>query len=296
MIGNLMHNGNTQYQTTIAGAVSCYDIGVHSGQKIQMTLKPNHSNSGVVFVRTDVSGHDNVILANYKNVTETTLSTSISNSAGASVATIEHLMSALAGTGIDNIIVELDGPEVPIMDGSSKLFLFMIECAGKIILPYKKKHVMIRQEVSVSDNGSEITIAPHDKNHLTIDLTIDFPSPAIGMQKILFDHNSEVFSSQIASARTFGFVRDLEYLQSRGLARGASLENAIGIENDKIINSEGLRFQDEFVRHKALDLIGDVYTSGGVVIGYLSGYKTSHQLNNMLLRKIFENPNSYEIV
>jgi UDP-3-O-[3-hydroxymyristoyl] N-acetylglucosamine deacetylase len=280
-------------QTTIQNPISCYGIGVHSGKKTQVTLKPAKPGTGVVFVRTDVATLDNKIQASYCNVFDTTLSTSIKNNAGIQVSTIEHLMAAIWGCSISNIIIEIDGPEVPIMDGSSKPFVFMIECAGKKQQNAAMRFLKLIKEVRVSDNGSEIIAQPSTETY--IDLTIDFASPVIGKQQHVFSSNVS-FKDEIADSRTFGFVHELDYLQSKGLAKGASLDNAIGIDKDIILNHKGLRHKNEFVRHKLLDLLGDLFSAGGSFIGELNGYKTSHSINNQFLRKVFNDPTSYKWV
>lgn len=278
-------------QKTIQNPISCYGIGVHSGRKTQVTLKPAKANTGIVFVRSDVSLIDNKIFSTYDQVFDTTLSTSIRNDAKVHVATIEHLMAAIWGCEINNLIVEIDGPEVPIMDGSSKPFVFMIECAGIKQQNAPVKYLKILKEVVVTDKDSEIIATPYDGTQ--IDLTIDFVSQAIGRQHHTYSTNSS-FIDEIADSRTFGFMHELEYLQNKGLALGASLDNAIGIDNDIILNHEGLRHSNEFARHKLLDLLGDLYTIGGNFVGKLDGFKTSHSLNNKLIHKIFEDPFSYE--
>lgn len=278
-------------QQTLQNPISCFGIGVHSGNKTQVTLKPAPQNSGVIFVRTDITQVDNKVYATYNNVCDTTLSTSIKNLAGTQISTIEHLMAAIWGCNIDNIIVEIDGPEVPIMDGSSKPFVFMIEYAGIKIQNTSKKYLKLLKEIHVSDNDCELFAKPSE--NLQIDLTIDFASPAIGKQQHKLNEK-ENFRAEIADSRTFGFLHELDYLQSKGLAKGASLDNAIGIDKDIILNHEGLRHDNEFVRHKMLDLLGDLFNSGGSIIGEISGYKTSHSLNNKFLHKLFENPCSYQ--
>jgi UDP-3-O-[3-hydroxymyristoyl] N-acetylglucosamine deacetylase len=274
-------------QQTLQNPISCFGIGVHSGNKTQVTLKPAPTNSGVIFVRTDVTQVDNRVYATYNNVCDTTMSTSIKNIAGTQISTIEHLMAAIWGCGIDNIIVEIDGPEVPIMDGSSKPFVFMIEYAGIKEQNLSKKHLQLLKEIHVSDNGCEIFAKPSENFH--VDLTIDFASTAIGKQQHSLSAKHS-FRDEIADSRTFGFLHELDYLQSKGLAKGASLDNAIGIDKDIILNHEGLRHDNEFVRHKMLDLLGDLFNAGGNFIGEINGYKTSHALNNKFLHKLFEDP------
>lgn len=280
-------------QTTISCPISCYGIGVHSGKKTQVTLKPANPNTGVVFVRTDVTSVDNKIYTSYKNVFDTSLSTSIKNDAGIKVSTIEHLMAAIWGCGLSNVIIEIDGSEVPIMDGSSQPFVFMIECAGIKKTNIPKKCLKLLKDVYVTNGDSEIIA--NVSSMLSIDLTIDFSSSAIGKQKYIFN-NEKSFVSEIANSRTFGFLHELDYLQGKGLAKGASLDNTIGIDKNVILNHEGLRHDNEFVRHKMLDLLGDLSCAGGNFIGSLKGFKTSHELNNQLLHKIFSDPSGYKWV
>jgi len=280
-------------QTTIIRPVSCYGIGVHSGQKTQLTLKPAPANTGILFIRSDVTATTNVLQAHYSTVSDTTLSTTISNDAKVKISTIEHLMAALYGSGIDNIIVEIDGPEVPIMDGSSKAFVFLIECAGTMTLNAPAKIIKINRDISVMHNGSEISITP--ANEFAIEVKIDFASPVIGKQSMEFA-NIALFKDEIASARTFGFMHELEYLKNKGLARGASLENAIGIEGDVILNEGGLLFENEFARHKLLDAVGDIYTAGTHIVGKFICNKPGHHINNEILRKIFSDPNNYSFM
>jgi len=281
-------------QVTLSKPVSCYGIGVHSGKCTQLTIEPTKENTGIIFVRTDISSENNYIEAKYFNVSDTLLSTTISNSNKIPVSTIEHIMAALWGCGIDNAIIKIDGPEVPIMDGSSKPFVFMIECAGKKLQNAPKKYLKILKEVTAAHKDCELICSPSD--HMKIDLTIDFNSKAIGRQSFVFS-KQESFNDNIADARTFGFTKDVDYLQSKGLALGASFENAIGIDDqDKVLNPDGLRYQDEFVRHKLLDLFGDLYTSGNNIISSINGYKTSHALNNELLQRIFSDSTSHKFV
>lgn len=281
-------------QQTLRKSISCYGVGIHSGKNTQITLKPARVNSGVLFIRTDVSQVDNKIHARYNNVYDTTLSTSIKNNAGIKVSTIEHLMAAIWGCGIDNIIVEIDSPEVPIMDGSSKDFVFMIKWAGiKKQRNNFKKYLKLLKEIYINDSGCHIHCIPN--NILHIDLSIDFTNPVIGKQRYKFN-KSQNFLDEIANSRTFGFIHQLDYLRSQGLAKGASLDNTIGIDKNTVLNHSGLRHDNEFVRHKILDLIGDLFNTGGNFIGKVNASKTSHTLNNKFLHKIFEDPYSYEWV
>ncbi len=287
------HYTMSKLQTTITRPVSCYGIGVHSGQKTQLTLKPAPANTGILFIRSDITAVSNVLQAHYSTVTDTMLSTTISNDAKVKISTIEHLMAALYGCGINNIIVEIDGPEVPIMDGSSKPFVFLIECAGTTILNAPSKNLRILRDISVTHKDTEIIVTPAQE--FSIEVKIDFASTAIGKQSMKLNDVS-IFKDEIAAARTFGFMHELEYLKKNGLARGASLENAIGIDGDVILNEGGLLFKNEFARHKLLDAVGDFHTAGANIIGYFVCNKPGHFLNNEILRKIFSDPNNYEMV
>lgn len=280
-------------QLTIKNPVRCFGIGLHSGNKTQITLRPATKDIGIVFVRTDVSSVNNLVIADYTNVFDTYLSTSIKNNANICVSTIEHLMAAIWGCGIDNLIIEINGLEVPIMDGSSKTFVFMLEYAGLKRLKALKRYLKIIKEVKIIDSGSEIFVQPSSR--MRIEVKIDFASKIIGKQKHVFV-NGDNFKDDIANSRTFGFVEELYYLQSKGLAKGASLDNAIGIDQGVILNQGGLRHKNEFARHKVLDLMGDLYTSRSSFIGQINGYKTSHNLNNQFLRKIFSNPYSFNFI
>jgi UDP-3-O-[3-hydroxymyristoyl] N-acetylglucosamine deacetylase len=280
-------------QISILNPTSCYGMGVHSGEIAQLTLRPAKENTGIVFVRTDLRQEINFIQAHCLNVSDTNLSTTIENEHKVHVSTTEHLMAALWGCGIDNVIVEIDGPEVPIMDGSSQPFVFMIECAGRKLQKAPRKYLKILKEVRATHQDCELICEP--SNSMTVDLTIDFASKVIGKQNLIFSGNDS-FKHNIANARTFGFAKELDYLKSKGLARGASLDNAIGIDEDAIMNHDGLRYSDEFVRHKLLDLFGDLYSTGSHLIANITGYKTSHALNNQFLRQIFSDNNCYQWV
>lgn len=279
------------YQATICTSISCYGEGVHGGKMSQLILEPASANTGIVFIRTDVTKHPNIIKATYNNVTETNLSTIVSNEHEVKVSTIEHLMAALYSFQIDNVIIKIDGPEVPIMDGSSRPFIFMLECAGTKILDAKREYIKVLKELEVSHGDAFITVKPD--NALEIDTSIEFNSSIIGKQQMTFNSKS-TFKEEIAAARSFGFVKDLKYLNSKGLALGVSLQNAVGIdEQDKTLVE--LRFEDEFVRHKILDSIGDFYTAGNI-IGNFRCHKSGHFLNNQILRKIFADSNNYVIL
>lgn len=279
-------------QKTISNIMTCQGHGVHSNKSTTVTLKPAPANSGIIFVRTDLTG-DNQIKAHYLNVHDTRLSTTITNKSGAKVSTIEHLMAAIWGSNIDNLIIEIDNEETPIMDGSSKSFVEILKQGGVQAQEAPKKILNLSKTITVEDGDCYITAMPSDQ--LQLDITIDFDHPAIGKQTHSCT-NPENFLVEIANARTFGFIKDLEMLKKIGLANGASLENTIGIDEEKILNPEGLKYENEFARHKLLDLIGDLFTCGSHFTFKLEGHKTSHKLNNIFLNKLFESTDNYKFI
>ena len=258
-----------------------------------MKLYPAEADYGIKFIRKDLN-ENNVIDAIWSNVTNTKLSTTISNKNGASVSTIEHLMSALSGLHIDNIKVEIDGPEVPIMDGSSIKFVNLIDTASIKNLHKKRKILKVKQNIKVEKDTSFVELKPNSQ--FSIDFEIDFPSKLVSQQSCQLQLVNGNYKTDIASARTFGFEKDVDMLRSNGLALGGSLENAVVVGETKILNSDGLRFKDEFVRHKILDSIGDLYLAGSPIQGYFSGSKSGHHLNNLLLRSLFSDENNYEYI
>lgn len=282
-----------KFRYSIENIVSCYGIGVHSGRDTQLTLKPARAGTGVIFVRTDVKTSDNFIKASFERVFDTSFSTCIKNEAGISVSTVEHLLAALWGCGIDDVIIELDGPEVPIMDGSSRPFVLMAEIAGRKRLNSPRKYVKILKEIYAETENSRIVAEPSEGMYIKTE--IDFADESIGRQVVDFSYGDS-FKEDLSEARTFGFLKDLEYLRSKGLAKGAGLDNSIGIDKGKILNPEGLRDEKEFVKHKTLDLIGDLSIGGSTLLGSVSAYKPGHTVNNIFLRKLFSDPNNYKII
>lgn len=280
-------------QRTIQHTVSCFGIGVHCGKPASITLHPAPANTGIKFIRTDLK-NNNEVVARYDFVSSTTLGTTIKNKYDIEVATIEHLMAALWGCQIDNIIIETDGPEIPIMDGSSEPFMFMIECAGVKELGHLRKYIEITNEISVEEKGSKMVVYPSED--FSVDMKIEFNDNFIKQQNYRFTDKNRSFKHELARARTFGFKHEAENLKRIGLAKGASLENAVVLHNDQVVNKEGLRYHDEFVRHKMLDLIGDLYLSGMPFKGHFDSYKPGHTINNILLHKIFATPNSWRVV
>lgn len=282
------------HQTTLKNPIHCNGVGLHSGQDITLTLKPASANSGITFKRTDVPEEISKIDAKYNNVTDTRLCTKISNEHDISVGTIEHLMAAIYACGLDNVSIEIDGPEIPVMDGSSEPFVFLIECAGIDELASPRKIIVVKKPVTVSQNGCTVSLEPYDD--FTISLEIDFANQAIGNQKKFVSVSAESFKQDISRARTFGSVQDVEQLRKMGLARGASLDNAVALDGERIINEEGLRYEDEFVRHKILDCIGDLSLAGATIMGHCQGYKAGHAINNAILHELFSDSSNWELI
>jgi len=256
-----------------------------------MTLKPAAAGTGIVFYRLDVAPENAEIPARYDTVTELVMCTTVANAAGVKVATIEHLMAAFSGSGIDNAIVELDGPEVPVMDGSAAPFIFLIECADTIEQAAPRQYIKILKEVAVCEGDAEAVLSPGD--NISIAFEIAFKNKRIGRQNCSFNMRNGTFKNELSRARTFGFLSELEQLKSMGLAKGGSLDNAIVLNGEDILNEEGLRYQDEFVRHKALDAVGDLYLAGAPIIGQFHGYRSGHALNNKLLHTFLSDENAW---
>ena len=286
-------NPNNSNQQTIKNEILLTGIGLHSGKQVELQLKPAEIDNGIKFIRTDKI-KDNVINAVWSNVTETVLSTTISNKGGLKISTIEHLMSALSGLHIDNLNIYINAPEVPIMDGSSRPFVDAIEDTGIKIQSKKRKILNVKKVIEVKNNDSSVKIIPNKQ--FSIDFEIDFPSQLVSKQSCQLQLINGNYKADIAAARTFGFEKDVEHLRSNGLALGGSLDNAVVVGERKILNKDGLRYNDEFVRHKILDSIGDLYLAGSPIIGYFYGNKSGHYLNNQLLRKLFSDESNYEYI
>jgi UDP-3-O-[3-hydroxymyristoyl] N-acetylglucosamine deacetylase len=281
-VGNRV-NGTSFRQTTLKSSIRCNGVGLHSGEKIAMTLYPAEPGTGITFRRTDLGGAE--IPARFENVVDTRLCTTIANEDGASVGTVEHLLAAFSGCEVDNAVVELDGPEVPIMDGSAEPFVFLIDCAGLVSQNAPRRAIRILRPVTVDDDGREASLKPSEG--FSVSLDIDFDNPRIGKQELTVEVTSHLFKAEICRARTFGFLHEVEALRQSGLALGGSLDNAVVLSGDEILNEGGLRYTNEFVRHKVLDCIGDLYLAGGPLIGHYSGRRTGHAIHNKLLRALF---------
>ncbi|MEJ1161568.1 UDP-3-O-acyl-N-acetylglucosamine deacetylase [Prosthecomicrobium sp. N25] len=282
-------------QTTIADTVRLVGTGVHSGERVSLALHPADAGTGIVFLRGDRrSGREIEIRADWTSVSATELCTVIGDPARGTVATIEHLMAALSGLGIDNVTVEIDGPEVPVMDGSARVFVEAIEGVGVEPLAERRRYIKVLKPIRVESGHSFAELRPHEGTRFEI--TIDFPNTLIGRQTYAADLTAKTFVRHVARARTFGFVSDLEKLLPLGLCRGSSLENSIAIKDDRVLNPEGLRYADEFVRHKALDAIGDLALAGGPIMGLYRSYRGGHRLNFQALAALFSDPNAWCIV
>lgn len=275
-----------QSQRTLKNAIHCSGIGLHSGLHVAMTLKPSEADSGIVFRRSDLPGQPE-IPALWSHAIETPLCTTIVRG-DVKIATIEHLLSAFAGLNIDNCLVEIDGPEVPAMDGSAAPFVFLIECAGIVEQRAPRRAFRILETVEESEPHRHCSLQPADAFELSFEIAFD--SPAIGRQVYDSEIDEAVYKRDISRARTFGFFDEVEALRRNGLGRGGSLENAVVIDGDQVLNDGGLRFKDEFVRHKVLDCVGDLYLAGGPIIGRFEGVKAGHALTLRLLKSLFARP------
>ncbi|NGX15230.1 UDP-3-O-acyl-N-acetylglucosamine deacetylase [Wenzhouxiangella sp. XN24] len=281
-------------QRTLKNTIRATGVGLHTGEKVLMTLGPAPVNSGIVFRRSDLDPAPQ-IRADGMLVGETTLGTTLVQD-GVRVATVEHLMSAFAGLGIDNATVELSATEVPIMDGSAGPFVFLIQSAGIAEQSAAKRFIRIRRPVEVHEGDKWARFTPFDGFKVNFEIEFDHPVFKRHAQTASMDFGTTSFLREISRARTFGFMRDMEFLRSMNLGRGGSLDNAIVLDDYRILNDDGLRYENEFVRHKILDAIGDLYLLGHSIIGEFSGYKSGHGLNNQLLRELVRNESAWEEV
>ena len=279
-------------QRTLKGPVTCAGVGLHTGAKVTMQLLPSRPDTGIVLVRTDLPGKP-ALKAVAANVIDTALATNL-GTAKFRIQTVEHVLAAFAGLGIDNVRIELDGPEVPIMDGSAAPFAALIVEAGVREQDVPKSFMVIKKAVTVKDGDKHATLAPG--RGFRVDCTIDFQHPLISDQTVSLKFSDRTFMREVSGARTFGFLRDVEKLKAMGLAQGGSLDNAIVVDDFSILNPEGLRFPDEFVRHKVLDAVGDVSLLGLPVVGHLTAYKSGHALNHKLVTKVLSEKAHYAVV
>ncbi|MBM3488787.1 MAG: UDP-3-O-acyl-N-acetylglucosamine deacetylase [Alphaproteobacteria bacterium] len=277
-------NNGARQQSTVKAPIGCSGIGLHSGRRIALRILPAPANAGLSLRRTDLE-RDNEIPLRWTQVVDTTLATTVGNKSGCRVGTVEHLMAALAGCEIDNAVIEVDGPEIPVFDGSAAPFVFLIECAGTVAQWAPRRAIKVLKSVAVFDGDKRMSLRP--SNGFSVEFEIDFESPAIARQTLTVDVTTAAFKAEIARARTFGFAHEVERLKAAGLARGGSLENALVISDDQVLNEEGLRYADEFVRHKMLDCIGDLYLAGAPIIGRVQALRSGHNLNRRLLEALF---------
>ena len=281
-------------QRTLKNIIRATGIGLHSGEKVYLTLRPAAVDTGIVFRRMDLDPMVE-IPALAKNVGDTTMSTTLVKD-GAKVDTVEHLLSAMAGLGIDNAYVELSAPEVPIMDGSAGPFVFLIQSAGLEEQDAPKEFIRNLREVTVEDGEKRATFVPFEGVKVGFEIEFDHPVFAGRTQTACVDFSSTSFVKEVSRARTFGFMRDIEFLRTHNLALGGSVDNAIVVDENSVLNEDGLRYEDEFVKHKILDAIGDLYLLGKSLIGEFHGYKSVHALNNLLIRTLLEQPDAWEVV
>lgn len=284
-------------QRTLAKPVSVTGVGLHSGERVRLNLHPAPVNSGIAFRRTDLHGEQGqtIVLSPFL-INDTRLSSTVVTEQGVRVGTIEHIMSALAAYGIDNILIELNAPEIPIMDGSSLPFIYLLQDAGVVSQEAPKRFLRIKAPVVIEEADKWVRFSPHEG--FKVSLTIDFDHPVFhrSQQTLTIDFANQSYVDEIARARTFGFMQEVELMRSHNLGLGGNLNNAIVIDDHDVLNPEGLRYGDEFVRHKILDAIGDLYIVGHPIIGAFEGYKSGHAINNALLRQVLADESQYEWV
>lgn len=288
-----MPASSASFQHTVAGPAIFAGVGLHTGEHVRVAIRPAMPNAGISFVRTDVRGGDNVVRVAPEAVVQTRLGTVIGNEAGVTVSTIEHLMAAMAALSIDNAIVEVDGPEVPIMDGSAEPFIQILDRAGKRRQEALRRYIEILGPIEAVEDDKRATLTPSDQFEVAFEIA--FPSRAIGRQRVDLVIDEDSFREELADCRTFGFLHEVEALRAIGLARGGSMENAVVIDGDRVLNPEGLRRPDEFVRHKALDAVGDLYVLGLPVIGRFEGILAGHGLNNAVVRALMAHPRAWRV-
>jgi UDP-3-O-[3-hydroxymyristoyl] N-acetylglucosamine deacetylase len=282
-------------QTTLEDHVTIAGIGVHSGAPANLTLHPAEANSGIVFLRSGAEGPDRELQANYRSVTATEFATVLGDHNGPAISTTEHVLAALHGCGVDNAVVEVDGPEVPIMDGSAAPFVAAIDQAGIVVLAEQRRYIQVLKTVRVGKGESHGELRPHLRG-LRIETAIEFDHPMIGRQTVAMEIEPDTFRRDLARARTFGFMRDVSKLWSAGYALGASLDNTVVVAEDRVLNAEGIRFPDEFVRHKAVDAIGDLALAGAPIIGAYRSVRGGHKLNHAVLSALMADRSAWAYV
>lgn len=279
-------------QRTLSNSIRASGVGLHSGEKVNMTLRPAAKDTGIIFRRLDIEPIQQ-IPARAESVIDTMLGTTIAKK-NASVMTVEHILAAFAGLGIDNALIDLDGPEVPIMDGSSASFIFLIESAGIEEQNASKKFLRIKKKIRVEDGDKFAEFKPYNGYRISFEIDFDHPMIKSKLTKLSVDFSTLTFLKEISRARTFGFLKEIETLRSKNLALGGSLDNAIVFDDYRILNQDGLRYQDELVRHKILDVVGDLYLMGHILVGEFNGYKSGHELNNKLILKLYTDQTAWE--
>lgn len=282
------------HQRTLGKTISAAGVGLHSGEKVEITLRPASEDSGIRFRRIDCDPAQE-IKAHANNVTDTRLGTTISQN-NVSVMTVEHLLAAFAGLGIDNAYIDIHGPEIPIMDGSAASFILLVELAGIIEQSAPKKFLRIKKNVKVEEDDKFAEFKPFNGYRLSFKIEFEHPMIQHKLTEFSFDFSTLAFLNEISRARTFGFLKEIETLRANNLALGGSLDNAIVLDDYRILNQDGLRFEDELVRHKILDAIGDLYLMGHILVGEFNGYKSGHELNNKLIRKLYADESAWEEV
>jgi UDP-3-O-[3-hydroxymyristoyl] N-acetylglucosamine deacetylase len=282
-------------QRTLKTSIGCTGVGLHTGARVSMKLHPAEPDTGIVFRRVDLIGGGTEIQADWSRVTDSRMCTVIADENGVSIATVEHLMSTFAGLEIDNAVVEINGPEVPAMDGSAAPFAFLVECAGTVEQNAIRRAMVITKSYIYKVDGRAVSLGAW-KGGLRVDFTIDFHAPAIGLQSCSFVVDRECFKAEIARARTFGLLSDVTALREAGLARGGNLDNAVVVDGARILNEEGLRHGHEFVHHKALDALGDLYLTGHPIIGHFVGHCSSHADTARLMRHVLADTSGWEMI
>lgn len=278
-------------QTTLARPVSCCGIGLHGGESVAMTMKPAAAGAGIVFERSDLRNGARSFPARFDMVASSALCTVLRNASGATLSTVEHVMAALSGCGIDNALIEVEGSEVPIMDGSAEVFAALIDRAGIARLAAPRRYLRVLREVAVAEGGASARLLPCQARRFRCEIAYD--DPRIGSQSARVDLADGAFRAGVSRARTFGLMAEVAGLRARGLALGGSLENAVVVDGGEILNEGGLRYANEFARHKVLDAIGDLALAGAPVLGAFEGYRSGHALNHRLLRALFEDPGAW---
>ncbi len=281
-------------QKTLRQAILYVGVGLHTGKRVSMVISPAEPNNGIHFVRRDAAPGTGLVAAKWYNVVDTKLCTVLGNEHGVTVTTVEHLLAALNGCGIDNAIIELDGPEVPIMDGSSNPFVSTIERVGTVDQDVPRNVIWIQQPLEIRDGDRHVAILPSKRPMITVG--INFPNTLVGAQTYSVELVNEAFRNDVARARTFGFAEQVDALQKKGFALGGSLKNAVLVDGDRIVNGDGLRYPDEFVRHKILDVLGDMTLAGVPVIGHFYAYKPGHDLNNAIIKRLFEERSAWSYI